>query len=279
MKKVAVMTIWLLLPVLGACNGDDDTPDWTEWEGECVGESSLHIETGTTWQWQLTGTLDTGLDVELYDIDLFDTSQGAIDSLHGQGKVVICYFSAGTWEEWREDADLFPEEALGNTMEEWEDEKWVDVRNEEIREIMLMRLDLAVEKGCDGVEPDNVDGYLGDNHSGFDFDGFDQLDYNQFLAEEAHARGLTVGLKNDVDQIEPLEPCFDWALNEECLSYDECDKYAPFLDAGKAVFHVEYVDLIDLGPDLAEEVCGDESIEGFSTLIKEWDLSEWVIEC
>ena len=30
---------------------------------------------GTTWQWQLTGEIDTSFDVAMYDIDLFDTPQ------------------------------------------------------------------------------------------------------------------------------------------------------------------------------------------------------------
>ncbi len=71
----------------------------------------------------------------------------------------------------------------------------------------------------------------------------------------------------------------DWALNEECVAYDECDTYAPFVDAGKAVFHVEYVDDIADGQALADEVCGRSDLEGFSTLIKEWDLESWRIAC
>jgi hypothetical protein len=36
---------------------------------------------------------------------------------------------------------------------------------------------------------------------------------------------------------------FDWALNEQCYEYSECDAYTQtgsFLPAGKAVFDVEY---------------------------------------
>ena len=33
---------------------------------------------------------------------------------------------------------------------------------------------------------------------------------------------------------------FDWALNEECVQYQECDQLTPFIEAGKAVFGVEY---------------------------------------
>lgn len=42
---------------------------------------------------------------------------------------------------------------------------------------MQARLDLAVQKGCDGVEPDNVDGYQ--NNSGFPLTAQDQLAYNR----------------------------------------------------------------------------------------------------
>ncbi|MBN2527593.1 MAG: endo alpha-1,4 polygalactosaminidase [Deltaproteobacteria bacterium] len=37
------------------------------------------------------------------------------------------------------------------------------------------RLDKAPDKACDGVEPDNMDGYV--NDTGFDFTGTDQLDF------------------------------------------------------------------------------------------------------
>jgi hypothetical protein len=245
----------------------------------CDDSAEHDIAAGTSWQWQLTGAIDTSVDVEVYDIDMFEVSQSVIDELQGDDRFVICYFSAGTWEEWRDDAGDFPEDAIGNTMEEWDDEKWLDVRSEEVRAIMRARLDAAVEMGCDGVEPDNMDGYLPDNNSGFDFDGDDQLEYNRYIAEQAHERGLSVGLKNDVDQLEELEPCFDWALNEECFAYDECELYAPFVEAGKAIFHVEYVDDTADGQDLADEVCGDPVIEGFSTLVKDWDLTEWAIAC
>jgi hypothetical protein len=63
--------------------------------------------------------------------------------------------------------------------------------------ILFARLDLAVAKGCDGVEPDNVDGYA--NNTNFPLTVQDQLQFNIWLANEAHARGLSIGLKNDLD--------------------------------------------------------------------------------
>jgi len=272
-------TQWLLGAALSlslvAFGCEDDTKEVIV----CDDSREHDLAAGTSWQWQLTGAIDTSVDVEVYDIDMFEVSQSVIDELHDDGRFVICYFSAGTWEEWREDAGDFPEDAIGNTMEEWEDEKWLDVRSEEVRAIMRARLDVAVEMGCDGVEPDNMDGYLPDNNSGFDFDADDQLEFNQYIAWQAHERGLSVGLKNDVDQLEELEPCFDWALNEECYHYHECELYAPFVEAGKAVYHVEYVNNHSAGADLADDMCGEPEIEGFSTLVKDWDLTEWAISC
>ena len=63
------------------------------------------------------------------------------------------------------------------------------------------------------------------------------------------------------------------------MAYDECDRLAPFVDAGKAVFHVEYVDDPAQGPELAAQICPDALDRSFSTLVKGWDLDAWVIPC
>src|SRR5262249_26019023 len=127
---------------------------------------------GTTWQWQLTGVIDTSFDVAMYDIDLFDAPQTVIDSLHAQGRIVICYFSAGSYENWRSDASSFPSASLGNALSGWPGERWLDVRSDAVRTIMRARLDRAVTKRCDGVEPDNVDGFA--NNTGFPLTAADQ---------------------------------------------------------------------------------------------------------
>ncbi len=221
-------------------------------------------EPGTTWQWQLTGPVDTSHDVDMYDVDLFDTPAEVIDELHADGRVVVCYFSAGTVEPGRPDSGDFRPGVVGKPLEDWPDERWVDVRRLDVLgPIMEARLDLAAEKGCDGVEPDNVDGYANDTDLPIDAD--DQLAYNRWLAGEAHARGLSVGLKNDLDQVEVLVDDFDWALNEQCFEFDECDLLAPFVDARKAVFGVEYTG------DPAE-YCPAAVAAGFSWLTKSLDL-------
>lgn len=226
---------------------------------------------GTSWQWQISGRIDTSVDVTMYDIDLFDAPQSVIDTLHAEGRVVICYFSAGSWEDWRPDAEQFPAALLGNPLEDWPGERWLDIRQRAALEpIMAARLDLAVRKGCDGVEPDNVTGYA--NDSGFPLTGREQLQYNIWLANAAHSRNLSIGLKNDLEQIPALLPYFDWALNEQCFEYDECDTLLPFIEAGKAVFGVEYSG----NPD---DFCPQANALNLDWLKKRLELDAWRVAC
>ena len=220
---------------------------------------------GTSWQWQLSGTIDTSFDVAMYDLDLFDTPQATIDQLHAAGRTVVCYVDAGSWEPGRPDAADFPAAVLGKALAGWPDEKWLDVRDPRVRALIDARLDVAVSKHCDGVELDNVDGYT--NDTGFPLTTADQLAFDRGLAADAHGRSLSVGLKNDLDQIGDLLGDFDWALDEQCFQYSECDLLTPFITAGKAVFEVEYG-----APSLATTICPMANALDFDTLIKNLDL-------
>ena len=228
-------------------------------------------EPGTSWQWQLSGTLDTSFDVQMYDVDLFETPLITLKQLHAAGRKVICYMSAGSWEEYRDDAGDYPAEILGATLDGWPDEKWVDYRQiDQLGPILQARMDLAASKGCDGIEPDNIDGYS--NNSGFPLTAEDQLTFNCWLAEQAHARGLSIGLKNALDLVEELVSHFDWALNEQCFQYNECDKLLPFIQAGKAVFGVEYQGDIS-------DFCPESLAHNFDWLKKNLDLDAWQESC
>lgn len=255
------------LLVAASC-GDADEPDVAEPDpAPTVTSSAPQLSVDSTWQWQLQGDIDTAYDVDVYDIDLFDAPDQILGELHDTGRVVICYFSAGSYEEWRDDAGDFSEDVLGESLDGWEGERWVDIRSDSVRAIMTTRLDLAVDRGCDGVEPDNVTGF--DNDTGFDLSARDQLDYNRFLAAEAHARDLLIGLKNDLDQIPDLVGDFDFAVNEECFEFDECDANQPFIDAGKPVFSAEYADRF---VDEFEAVCDVARAADHRTLILPLDL-------
>ncbi|MEZ5166659.1 MAG: endo alpha-1,4 polygalactosaminidase [Acidimicrobiales bacterium] len=140
----------------------------------------------TTWQWQLSGAPTLAYDVDMYDLDLFDTPTKILDELHREGRRVVCYFSAGSSETWRDDIGGIGAAAMGAPLDGWPDEHWLDVSDESVRAVMVDRLDLAVMKGCDGVEPDNVDGFA--NDTGLDLTREQQLDFNRWLADEAHRR-------------------------------------------------------------------------------------------
>ena len=197
-----------------------------------------HPPLRTDWQWQLTTPVDQKVKVPMYDIDMFDNDASVVASLHNKGRKVVCYIDVGTWENWRPDAKKFPKFVLGKH-NGWPGERWLDIRRIDILgPIMQARMDLCQAKGFDAMEPDNVDGYA--NDTGFPLTYQDQIAYNTFVAKAAHARGLSVGLKNDLDQISDLLPSFDWALDEQCFQYTECGKLLPFIKADKAVFEVEY---------------------------------------
>jgi hypothetical protein len=250
-----------------ALRGAETSTDAMPSGGGASGQSSLGAN--STWQWQLQGAINTSYDVDVYDIDLFDTDPPRIAALHGDGRIVICYFSAGSYEEWRGDASAFPTEALGDPLDDWKGERWVDIRATGVRAAMLDRLDLAVTKECDGVEPDNVTAHR--NETGFDITCDDQLDFNRFLADAAHGRSLLIGLKNDLDHIPALVDRFDFAVNEECFQHDECDVYRPFLDAGKPVFNAEYAEDFAADPT---QVCSQARAIGLQTLVLSRDLDD-----
>jgi hypothetical protein len=225
----------------------------------------------TTWQWQLTTPVDLTVDAQMFDIDLFDNPADVVAQLHAQGRRAVCYLSAGTVEQGRPDTGDFPSEVQGKALPDYPDERWLDVRRLDVLgPIMESRLDLCAAKGFDGVEADNVDAYA--NDSGFPLTAADQLAYNRFLAHAAHARGLSIGLKNDLDQVAELEPDFDWALDEQCFQYDECDKEQPFVRAGKAVFEVEYE------RDTAT-FCPAARAAGLMAMRKRLDLDAWRETC
>jgi hypothetical protein len=228
----------------------------------------------TSWHWQLSGTVNTTYAVSMFDLDLFDTSAETIALLQSQNKRVICYFSAGSFEDWRSDVDDIPAAAIGNALDGWDNERWLDIRSGEVQNLVLSRLALAQTKGCDGVEPDNVDVYT--NDSGFNISATDQLAFNRFIANEAHNRGLAVGLKNDLDQIEQLVAYFDFSVNEQCFEYDECDRLSPFIQASKPVFNAEYhSDWVGDSSDASvarDELCADANDRRFSTLVLPLDL-------
>ena len=198
----------------------------------------------TSWNWVLSQVPTPPYrNVSMYDIDGFNATASDVASMHAAGIKVVCYISAGTYENWRPDASQFPSSILGNNVAGWPGERWLDIRDIQkpdsvLLSIMTARLDMCQSKKFDGVELDNVDGYT--NNTGFPLTANDQAIYNSVLANAAHQRGMFVLLKNDLDQVSTLLPYFDGALNEQCNQYSECGPLSQFVQAGKAVFNAEY---------------------------------------
>lgn len=224
-------------------------------------------EPGQPWQWQLSSIPKPIPGVSIYGFDGADATAQDVANL-GDSKT-ICYFSAGTVENWREDAGAFPDSVIGNPMDDWEGEKWLDIRQLDVLiPIMETRIQDCADKGFDAVEPDNIDAYS--NDSGFNLSAEDQLAYNKALANAAHEAGLSIALKNDVEQVAELEPYFDFAINEECFQWNECKAYRPFVEEGKAVLNVEYNRRFDC--DRAEEL-------GLTSMQKRLALGPWRDAC
>ena len=181
--------------------------------------------------------------VQLYDIDGFDAQAADVAALHAAGIKTVCYLSVGSYEDWRPDAAQFPASLLGDDLDGWAGERWLDVRDvrqagSRLAQIMGARLDMCRSKGFDAVELDNMDGYT--NKTGFPLTAADQAYYDAFLANGAHQRGMSAVLKNDLDQVPTLLQYFDLALNEQCNAYRECGPLSQFVAAGKPVFNAEY---------------------------------------
>jgi hypothetical protein len=212
-----------------------------------------HPALNTSWNWVLSKVPSAPYRrVSMYDVDGFESTASSVASLHAAGIKAVCYFSAGSYETGRPDASSFRQALLGNQLDGYPDERWLDVRDVQksgstLRSIMDARLDMCKQKGFDMVELDNMDAYLPDNDSGFPLTAADQIYFNATLANDTHARGMSVLQKNDNEQIPSLLRYFDGALNEQCNQYSECttsqngsyglDQY---VSAGKPVFQAEY---------------------------------------
>lgn len=225
---------------------------------------------GASWQWQLTGRIDTTVDADVFDIDGVESGAETVAALHRAGRRVVCYVDAGAAEEFRPDRGAFPADVLGDSGG-FDGERLLDVRRLDVlAPIMAARFDVCREKGFDGIEADLADGYTRD--SGFPLTADDQLAYNRMLADLAHDRGLSIGLKNDLDQVAELVDHFDFAVNEQCFEYGECAKLAPFVRAGKAVFNAEYA----LDP---ADFCPEARRLGFGSIRKRTGLDAWREPC
>jgi hypothetical protein len=229
----------------GASGGGDGGTWWTPSSAE-----PIHFHWQLSDPMTIPGDEIAGQGQIVYDIDGETNDASTVAALHALGPnvKVVCYVDVGTWENYRSDASQFPSSVLGNT-NGWPGEQWLDARQQSIL-LPLMKarfVNWCQGKGFDAIEPDNLDAW--ENSSGFPITEAENLSYDNAIASLAHSLGLSVGLKNLPDVVATMEPNFDWALDEQCFQYDECDGLEQsFAANGKAVWIVEY----NVTPDCTE---------------------------
>jgi hypothetical protein len=220
--------------------------------------------------YQITGTPQTGGSADVFVLDLFDADMQQVAALRAQGRTVIAYLSGGTLEPWRPDADDFPEQAVGSNLTSYPSESWLDIRDASVRAIMQARLMLAREKGFDGVFPGSLDAYR--SASGFALSESDQLDYDRFLAAQAHALGLTPGFSGDFTLATQLVDHFDWAIAFGCLAAGSCERLRPWVDQKKAAFDLEQQGELST-------LCAQAESFGISVVLKQASTDVWSRSC
>jgi hypothetical protein len=248
--------------------------------------STWHPPVNASWQILLRSALDpasvTTPPVPIWDIDLYENPPSTMQLLHQADAHVICYFSAGSYEDWRADKSQFPSSDMGADLDGWPGERWIRISSPSIRTIMANRIKEASERGCDAIDPDNVDGYLADN--GLGLTKADSINYVKFLAAEAAKYNMSVGLKNAGEIIPDVVDHVDFSVNEQCVQMEECETFAPFIARGKPVFNIEYPDgAPGVATGRVSEICSHagvaEGSAGFSQVMKKMNLDGWVRYC
>lgn len=136
-----------------------------------------------------------------------------------------------------------------------------------------------------------IDGYS-NGGGGFDLTQGDSIKYLQEQASYAAGLGMSTGLKNAQEILSQVTGDVQFAVNEQCAADSGCTEYESFLDAGKPVFHIEYVDDKSSGQksstvpskskraDTSTDCLSSSSLGGrLSTVIKYLALDGWVEYC
>ncbi|WP_435204445.1 endo alpha-1,4 polygalactosaminidase [Micromonospora sp. bgisy143] len=222
------------------------------------------------WQWQLDGRLDETVEADVFLLDPVATTAAQTAELRARDRRLICQVAVGSVRSTDPDASRLPAVVLGAPGHQ-PGSRWLDVRAwDALEPVLADRFRLCRGKGFGAVALADADGYT--HRTGFPLGFDDQLLFNRRLAHLARSLDLSPGLVNDVPQLAALAPDFDFVVNEECVRLGQCAKLLPFADAGKPVFHVEYVGTTD-------EFCVTTVGYGFASIRKERELDAWREPC
>ena len=96
---------------------------------------------------------------------------------------------------------------------------------------------------------------------------------------------MSTGLKNAGDIIPSVLSLVAFSVNEQCVQYSECETFAPFIQAGKPVFNIEYPPGApgNVSSGQVQQICSrtgqSQGAGNFSTVIKTLELDGWVEYC
>lgn len=147
-------------------------------------------------------------------LDLFATSPEQVKGLRAQGFTVLCRLDAGRWESERPDAHAFPRAALGRSLADTPDRRWLDIRDPSLRPLLDGRLELCSSRGFTGVVLEGLD--VDGQASGFAIGLDDRLAYARWLAGAAHRRDLLAGVRGASDRAAALAEAADFVVAEAC---------------------------------------------------------------
>ncbi len=247
---------------------------------EPAADTYYHPKMGDSFEWRLDsiGLNEVGqYSCKIIDIDAFTATKELVDAFHTRGIKVIAYISVGTIENYRPDSALLPNEIIGNIYPAWPDERFLNIREiDKMRPFITSRFDMIKQKGFDGIEPDNMDGYGEEN--GFDLTLEDTKVFCEWIIEEAHNRGLSIGQKNTEELVPFLFKKFDWALTEDVFNSNTQNDYSSYIAIGKPVFSAEYSDVMSIS-DFDTFVCAKAKQLKYFAFLKHRDLNQWTYEC
>lgn len=223
---------------------------------------------------QFTTPMQLQRQVDFMVLDLADALPNEVDAIRGNGAAAVCYFNGGSISTEDDDFDVVPPLVIGRTLETDPQSRWLDLRDiNQLTDFISGRLDRCRDKGFDAALVGNLENYL--FRSGFPIGERQQLAFNQYIADAAHQRGLTIGLWNSRSQIAALAGSYDFVLVSGCFEDGWCNETQPFIDMGKPAFLVEFAE----SPRSDVEFCAANQTFGTMGIIKRQVLDGWLRLC
>ena len=212
-----------------------------------------------SWDIQLGASTDNDVTVpagiRLLDLDGFNISANKVRQLNSQGIYTVCYLDVGSFEPYRPDSSQYPTYLKLQQDPNWPAEYFLDVTDvfkpgSVLATILTNRFRMCKEKGFSAIDPDNLQN--DENVTGGRITLQQQIDFNGWVADQAHAQGLAVTQKNGPDKSllrdrtgKMMVEKFDGILNEECQQYGECSALSEYARRGKLALNIEYTTALD----------------------------------